>query len=84
MHELCETMTSTEFSLWLRFHEESPIDDSRGDLQAAIIASQIANYAGKMRREDAPPARPVDYMPFVEQPEPDEDDPLDFFRNLQR
>lgn len=80
-------MTSAEFSLWLQYHAESPIDDSRGDLHAGIIAAEIANYAGCTRREDAPPARPMDYMPFIEHPEiestVDDDDPLAFFRKLR-
>lgn len=84
LHELCETMSAKEFSLWLQFHQDSPIDDSRGDMQAGIIAAQIVNYAGKIRADTIPPARPIDFMPFVEKPElpSNDDDPLAFFRNL--
>lgn len=82
--ELCETMSSEEFSLWLLMYQEEPWDDSRADLNTGIIASTIANYAGKMRKENAEPARPIDFMPFVkfevvEDVVEEEPDPLKHF-----
>jgi hypothetical protein len=75
-------MTSAEFSIWLRYHAESPIDDSRADLRMGILASTVANYSGKVRSDDVDPARPRDFMPFVQQDEPEvqsEPDPIEFF-----
>jgi hypothetical protein len=43
--------------LWA-YHKISPIDDSRGDLQAGIIASTVARCAGNKD------ASPMDFMPF--------------------
>lgn len=82
LDELKDSMSASEWALWIEYHKEAPIDDSRGDLHAAIVASTIANYAGKMRAENAAPASPADYMPFLvrapEVPE-EEPDPLKHF-----
>ncbi len=82
--ELAETMSSAEFSTWLELYRREPWDDSRMDLGFGIVASTIANFAGRMRSETAPPARPGDFMPFVERSEEREPeiDPVAYFRAL--
>ena len=71
--------------MWIELHRREPIDDSRADFHAAIIASTIANYAGMQRKEGAPPVTPLDYMPFQKPPEPavvNEPDPMEFFGRM--
>lgn len=79
-------MSSVEFSLWMQYHSEAPIDDSRADFHAAIIAATIANYAGKTRSENAPPVTPKEFMPFQFLPAQDaevEPDPIKFFSQFK-
>lgn len=83
--ELGETMSSEEFSLWLALYKRAPWDETRGDINAGIIAATIANYSGKMRSESAPPAQASDFMLFIEKPvaEPEPElDPMEFFGKL--
>lgn len=70
MAELVETMDSDEYCLWVAEFERSPWDETRGDLRAGVISSAIANYAGKVRKDKAPPAKPIEFMPY-HQPEPE-------------
>lgn len=84
LEELGESMSAAEFSMWIARNAKAPIGARRGDLQAGVIAATIANYAGRMRGKDAPPATPLDFMPLEQRPEPIEEDsdPLAFFRGL--
>lgn len=83
LKELVGTMDSAEFDMWIEYNRRSPIGPKRGDLQAGIIAATIANYAGRARRDDAPAATPLDFMPLEKRPEPETDiDPVSFFRSL--
>ena len=61
--ELLYTLSSEELSEWIAFHRLSPIDDQRGDLQAGLIASVIANAH---RSPQSRPFTPSDFMPYVE------------------
>lgn len=71
VNELCNTMDSAEFCLWAAEFERSPWDECRADLRAAIVACTVANFAGKVRKSSAEPAKPLDFMPYA-QPEPEE------------
>lgn len=79
--ELCETMSGEEFGLWRALYLREPWGEDRADARAGVIASTIANYAGKQRAENAPPAIPADFMLFADRrPEPEvEADPLSHF-----
>ena len=65
--ELLATLTSSELSAWMAFSRIEPIGYARGDLQAAIIASTVANVNRKkplglkdfMPDFDKPPENPV-------------------------
>jgi hypothetical protein len=46
-----------------RFHDLEPLGGTRGDVQAGIIASIIANVN---RRPHTEPFTPLDFMPFAE------------------
>ncbi len=56
-------MSSAELAEWIAYHRISPIDDARGDLQAAIVASIVANAN---RSAKTPPFTPADFMPYLE------------------
>lgn len=55
-------MSSAELTEWIAFNQLSPIGDDRGDLQAAIITSTLANVN---RAEKTAPFKPRDFMPYV-------------------
>ena len=44
------------------YDQLEPFADVRGDLQAGIIASAVANFSGRLSRG----ATPLDFMPFAE------------------
>lgn len=79
LEELCSTMASAEFSMWVQLYNEEPWDDTRGDLHAGIIASTVANFAGKALKEGAPSLTPQDFMPLLPR---EEEDPLEHFRKM--
>ena len=62
-------MDSDEFCLWLAEYDRKPWGDVRFDAMGAVIASTVANYAGKSRKPNAPPAELIEFMPFC-QPKP--------------
>ncbi|WP_233446067.1 phage tail assembly protein T [Klebsiella variicola] len=52
--ELKETMSMSEYRLWLEYNKESPIGDVRNDYQAAsIVSAVISSQGGKLSIEDA-------------------------------
>ena len=61
--EILETMSARWLNILFAYHQESPIDDSRQDLQAATIATTVARCLGGSK------ANPVDFMPFEKAPE---------------
>ena len=65
---LLEVLNAPQLLGWLRYHERSPVDDSRADLHAGIMASVMANAH---RAERAKPFSPLDFMPFAERPKVD-------------
>jgi hypothetical protein len=78
-------MDADEFALWAAFYRANPWGEARADLRAAIIASTVANYAGKTRKPEAGLAAPADFIPdfgAAREPEP-EPDPLAFFKALK-
>ena len=60
-------MSSTEFLEWSVFYSMEPFGDERGDLQAGIIASTVANAN---RGKNSKPYSPKDFIPkFRDTPE---------------
>lgn len=55
-------MSSRELSEWMAFAQTEPFGDLRGDLQAAIVASTVAN-ANRTKRKAY---KPSDFMPQFE------------------
>jgi hypothetical protein len=68
LQELRAALSYAEFQEWCLYYQIEPWGEDRSDLRAGIVASTIANYAGRQRSDGAEPARPVDYMPYLEQP----------------
>ena len=56
------SMSSREYNDWLALASFEPIGDRRGDLQAAIIASTIANVHRDEKKKDDP-FQFKDFMP---------------------
>lgn len=82
--ELGQRMDGKEFDAWCRRYWRKPWGDKRHEIHSAIVATTVANYAGRMRK-DGDPARPADYMPFQnEKPaeKPQEPDPIAFHKRL--
>lgn len=74
-HEICETVTAQEFALWLAEYAREPWGEVRSDLRAGIVASTVANFAGRQLPRDAEAKRPSDYMPFLDVKKPAADGP---------
>lgn len=87
LEELGRTMSAQEFGLWLELYQQDPFDETRSDLQIGIIAATIANYAGKVRSDQVPPATPLDFMPCqsanAAPAAEDEPDPIAHFKQFQ-
>lgn len=81
--ELGATMSSAEFSMWLHLYNSDPWDEHI-DLGFGQVAQVVANYAGKTRTDELPPARASDYMPLPRPPEVlvVEPDPVEFFGRI--
>ena len=61
VRELLQRMDSRELSEWLAYDQTEPIGAVRGDLNAGIISSTIANcHRGKNQQAFSP----VDFMPL--------------------
>ena len=67
--DLCESMDGEEFCLWVAEYTANPWGEERSDLRAGIIASSVANFAGKSLK-DGSTVTPLDCMPYS-QPEPE-------------
>jgi hypothetical protein len=67
---MLQRIDSKEIGEWIAFNSLEPIA-YRGDLQAGIIASTIANAH---RGRDGQPFQPIDFMPLLDKPEQTEDE----------
>lgn len=64
--------------MWIALYKLAPWDDTRADVQAAIVAATVASYAGKMRKEGST-VELSEFMPFREREKMPEPDPVEFF-----
>jgi hypothetical protein len=76
--ELGERMSGQEFDLWLAYHREAPLGVERADLHAGVVASTVANFAGKQIK-DGHSMKPADFMPGRRRDPDPEPDPLEHF-----
>jgi hypothetical protein len=60
-----EEIDSAEFGEWIAFYSIEPFGDRIEDLRAGIIASAIANCN---RSKDTPPYKPLDFIPWAQEP----------------
>lgn len=79
LHELGQTMSSSEFADHWQDYVLSPWGEKRDEIHAALISQTIANYAGKVRKDPAElsefslrfgpeePQKEVDPATFLEQ-----------------
>lgn len=52
--ELQDRMSSAEFAEWMAFYGVEPFGEVRGDIQAAVIASTVANVNRDPKRRSKP------------------------------
>lgn len=65
---MLQEMSPGELGVWSWFYEHDPFDETRGDVQAAIIARQVSQ-AG-LKRGDGKPWELLHFMPYAEKPAP--------------
>lgn len=63
--ELLSRISSRELSEWMAYYELEPFGMERGDLQAGIVASTVANVNRDPKKQKRPFA-PQDFMPKFE------------------
>lgn len=63
---LLNSLTSRQLAEWMAYYAVDPFGDQRGDLQAGIIAATVSN---RWRGKNEAPAKPVDFMPYIEKPQ---------------
>jgi hypothetical protein len=71
VRELLARIDSRELAEWMVYYGLDPFGDVRGDLQAGIVASTIAN-ANKGKNGRA--FTPADFMPLIKKPDQSEND----------
>lgn len=59
-------MSDVTLGMWLALERIDPQGEERADLRAGIIASTIANWAGKSLRDGAKQLTPVLFMPYTQ------------------
>lgn len=65
--ELLDSMSGRELAEWMAFYQVEPFGDVRGDLQAGIVASTLANVY-RDRKKKPKPYNPEEFMPKFERP----------------
>ena len=72
---MLQQLTALQWAEWKAYYDLEPFGEIRDDFRAGQICSTLANYSGKTRNEDAPPAHPSEFLPalaeFYKPKEPD-------------
>lgn len=79
MRQLLAEIDSEELTEWIAFERIEPFGSPMEDFRAGQVCSTVANYAGKVRSDEAPPAQPGDFMPALRPPserKPDSQGPV--------
>jgi len=72
--QLGEEMDSQEFCIWFAEYQERPWGEFRDELNAATIASTVANFSGKTLKQNKE-LKPIEFMPYSkEKPKPSPQD----------
>ena len=81
--ELMDSMSSAEFSLWIEAYKQDEWGETprrmHAELVGGVVASTVANYAGKQRADGAAMAQPSDFLLTTKAEAPAEPDPVAFF-----
>jgi hypothetical protein len=80
--ELCQSMSSAEFSLWIEAYRDDQWGEKRDDWRAGVVASTVANFAGRQLASNASSTKPEDFMPKFgadDECEAAEPDPVAYF-----
>jgi hypothetical protein len=67
VRQLLAEIDSEELTEWIAFERLEPFGSLMDDFRAGQICATVANYAGKVRKEDAAAAQPGDFMPTLRQ-----------------
>ena len=62
---LLDQLDSRQIAEWIEFARLEPFGERMADIRAGQVCATVANYAGKMRSNDAPLAHPADFMPAL-------------------
>jgi len=81
VRELLARIDSRELAEWMAFYGIEPFGGVRGDLQAGVIASTIANV-NKGKRGKA--FTPGDFMPLMKKPKQSEDEMINIMNAMAR
>jgi len=85
VRELKSRLTYNEFTEWMAYYQLEPFGEFRSDLRNGALCSLIANIKRDPKRRSSP-YEPKDFMPFLDDPELEDEgdgDQLDrLFRNL--
>jgi Protein of unknown function (DUF4035) len=60
---LLAQLTARQWAEWGAYYGIEPFGELREDFRAGQICGTVANYAGKVRSDQVPPANPADFMP---------------------
>lgn len=85
LEELCASMSSAEFSLWASAYKDDQWGEMWEDWRMGVVASTIANFAGKTLPKGAQGTTAKDFMPkFGNQEEEtvSSPDPFTFFSQM--
>lgn len=67
VRQLLAEIDSEELTEWIAFERLEPFGSHMDDFRAGQVCATVANYAGKVRNEDAAAAQPGDFMPSLRQ-----------------
>ena len=81
VRELLARIDSRELAEWMAYYRTEPFGGCRGDLQAGVIASTIANV-NKAKRGKA--FSPGDFMPLMKKPKQTEDEMINIMNAMAR
>lgn len=72
--QLLAEMTSEELAWWQARYRFKPFGQAATELQAGLIASAVINTLRAAHFKDPVMTDPIDFVPFVEKPEPTDEE----------
>lgn len=68
VRQLLAEIDSEELTEWIAFERIEPFGSPMDDFRAGQVCATVANYAGKVRNNEAAAAQPGDFMPMLRSP----------------